>query len=285
MDGIYVVADYGQVGDLAWTELRIALASQCRGWQMFSTVVPKFNTPAAGFVAAQIARGLDRINACILINVDPRTDNRKVVRDGAGAPFVCAVLDNGVLVFSPNAGYSLAFLKSRIKNLYILHNGGANGQFRSRDLFPGLMAQVERTGFVGFQKFDLAKIPDPPTQVVGYVDGYGNVKTTMTRSQARVAGWRPGKKMYVMMGSRRKVEVHCAASIMGVLPGQLALAPGSSGDKNNPYMELAVRATGPSCVRSGAHSLSFPQPGTKFDLQSVAKVSASKKVSKRAVRA
>lgn len=273
METVHVVADYGPVGDLAWSELYAALMRQLLGWQMIATVVPKFNTVAAGFASAQLARGLNSTSDGILINVDPRTDSGTPVADGAGAPFVCAVLDNGVRVFSPNAGYCLSFLRPRIKACYLLHAGGANGQFRSRDLFPRLMALVTRNGlqkskwFDGFNQFDLAKIPDSPPQVVAFVDGYGNVKTTMTLSQAIAEGWEPGKALLVAVGRRAKRRVQCASSIMGVAPGQFVFAPGSSGDPSDPYMEFAMRTTGPGCRRTGFSSLGYPASGTSFTLQ------------------
>lgn len=273
MDTIHVVADYGQPGDLAWAELSAALSAPILGCQMIPVVVPRFNTIAAGFVAAQLARRLNRPGNGILINVDPRTDHTRPVADGAGAPFVCAVLKNDLLVFSPNAGHSLSSLKAHIRACYLLHEGGANGQFRSRDLFPGLMALVVRKGltkskwFDGFNQFDLAKIPDLPAQVVGYVDGYGNVKTTMTLSHAIAAGWEPYAEMLVCINGSAMEIVSCARSIMGVAPGQFVLAPGSSGDPENPYMEFAVRSTGPDCTQSGARILGYPKPGAHFSLQ------------------
>ena len=268
MDTIHVVGDYGPAGEMAWSELDIAFSAPTLACRVVPTVVPKFNTIAAGFVAAQLSRGLNRACDCLLVNVDPRTDNDRPVSDGSGAPFVGAVLESGLRVFSPNAGHCLSFLKPRIKACYLLHDGCAHGQFRSRDLFPRLIAQVTRQGFGERDAFDRSKIADAPLQVVGFVDGYGNVKTTMTRGQAIASGWAPGKALFVAVGRKGKRKVLCASSIMGVLPGEFVLAPGSSGDPNDPFMEFAVRAIAGSSGRlSGVSRLGYPEPGTRFDLR------------------
>ncbi len=266
MEMIHVVGDYGPIGDLAWAEVRSAFGRQLLGWKMLPTVVRKFNTIEAGFVAAQLARGLNAASEGMLINVDGRTDHCRAVADGAGAPFICAVLKSGLKVFGPNAGCSFAFLKSEIAQCYLLHDGNGSGQFRSRDRFPKLMAHCDRKGFEDFTSFDLANIHHPPAQVVGYVDGFGNVKIFLTRSQAEDAGWTSGSQMLVRVNGRAMEIVVCAESIMGVLPGQFVFAPGSSGDPKNPFMEFAVRAKSPKCARSGFSMLGYPKPGARVSI-------------------
>lgn len=62
-------------------------------------------------------------------------------------------------------------------------------------------------------------------------------------------------------GADYPMPVTCATSIMGVAPGTLVLAPGSSGDPKNPYMEFAVRSRGSGEDDTGASRLGNPQAG------------------------
>lgn len=265
MERVYLVADYSD--RLAYTEVDVALAVVFPGVQVISTNVPPFRTEVAGFVACQIARaGLDPQRHCLLINVDGRTHTDQPLVNGEGAPFVCVTLDSGLRVFSPNAGSSLSLLKSRIVACHQLSNGNSKSQFRSRDGFPQLMARVVRGANGNFPDLALDQIPDfnPPESLVLWVDGFGNVKTSITRSQAVRLGWKSGAQIMLMVGGRgadHPVQVSCANSIMGVAPGTLVWAPGSSGNPDDPHMEFAVRSHGPGDDDCGAKRLSNPAPG------------------------
>lgn len=190
-----MVADYGDI--LAYSEVDAALATRFPGVQVIPTNVPSFQTVIASFVDSQIARQpLDPERHCILINVDGRTHTDKPLPNGEGAPLVCATLDSdsGLLVVSPNAGFSLSLLKPRIRECYVFNNGNGGSQFRSRDVFPGclFMAKALRSANRSqLPALPLAKIPDldPAQPLVLWVDGFGNVKTSITRVQARQLGW------------------------------------------------------------------------------------------------
>ena len=264
LERIYLVADYGD--GLAYAEVDAALASQFPRVQVICVDVPRFETVVAGFAASQIARArLDPERHCILINVDGRTHTDKPLTNGEGAPFVCATLDSDLRVFGPNAGDSFSFLRRRIVACQKLSNGNGKSQFRSRNVFPELMARVLRGANGRFPDLPLDQIPklSPPPMVL-WVDGFGNVKTALTLSQAKQLGWKSGASLMLMVGGRGAdyaVPVTCADSIMGVKPGTLVWAPGSSGDPQDPYMEFAVRARGPNDDDSGAARLSNPRAG------------------------
>lgn len=265
MERVYLVADYGD--GLAYTEVDAALSVRFPGVQVIPTNVLPLRTEVAGFVTAQIARrALDPQRHCILINVDGRTHTDKPLPNGEGAPFVCATLDSGLRVFSPNSGYSLSWLKGRMVTCQKLSDGNGGSQFRSRDVFPQLMSAVIGGANGNFPDLPLDQIPDfdPAEPLVLWVDGFGNVKTSITRAQAKPLGWKPGAAFNLMVGgpgADYPMPVTCATSIMGVAPGTLVWAPGSSGDPANPYMEFAVRSCGPGDDDSGAKRLSNPVPG------------------------
>lgn len=256
LEVVYVVADYGD--PLAFAEVDAALVTQFPWVRTVPVHVPKYRTDVAGFVASQLARrALDPRRAAILINVDGRTHTAEPLPDGAGAPFVCATLDSGLRVFSPASGFCLNFLRRRIVCAEVLLSSAGSGQFRSRDNFPPLMAEVFRGNGHARAPFPLDQIPEfqPAQPVVLWIDGYGNVKTSITYTQAEALGWKPGQVIEIRVGGRGAdfaKLVACATSIMGVPPDTFVFAPGSSGDPANPYMEFAVRASGPECSETGA---------------------------------
>ena len=67
----------------------------------------------------------------------------------------------------------------------------------------------------------------PPVQssVIAYIDGYGNLKTTLSYDANKV---RPGKRVHVRVNDRKQ-EATVSDGAFGVRVGELAFAPGSSG--------------------------------------------------------
>lgn len=101
-------------------------------------------------------------------------------------------------------------------------SGGS--QFRSRDIFAGAFAQLV-TGDespLGEKVPDTA-VPPPPEGCIAYVDGYGNLKTTLAG-----AGLQPGTTVSVRTGEVER-EAMVAGGGFEVPDGELAFAPGSSG--------------------------------------------------------
>ena len=91
-------------------------------------------------------------------------------------------------------------------------------QFRSRHVFPQAAGAIA-LGLPAALGHDLdpESIPSPPVSAVAYVDGYGNLKTTIAYDPNRV---RPGKRQH---------EATVSDGAFAVPHGELAFAPGSSG--------------------------------------------------------
>ena len=68
-------------------------------------------------------------------------------------------------------------------------------------------------------------IPDPSSSSVAYVDGHGNMKTTMSYDHQQV---RPGKRIRLRLGEITQ-EVTASYGVFAVSHGELAFAPCSSG--------------------------------------------------------
>jgi len=222
---VHIIADYGP-GDLAWAEVVQRLKRSLPDAEPLCTPVPPFATLAAGFCVAQLGLNDAPSNMFIYHNVAPRADHPTARRANAGERLAFARLPTGVRVIGVNAGYTFAFVRDVAEELRWAAVAEAGSQFRSRDLFP----QVASAIMCGqpqslAERIPPAEMPAVPSHRIAYIDGYGNLKTTIT--QGTLAG--PcGITLRVRIGAVEHDAVLSDGSF-AVETGQLAVAPGSSG--------------------------------------------------------
>jgi S-adenosylmethionine hydrolase len=222
---VHIIADYGQ-GDLAFAEVVQRIKSLLPDAEPVLIPVPPFATLAAGFCIAQLGLNPAPAGTLIYHNVAPREDDDDARRDNAGERLAFARLPTGVRVVGVNAGHAFSFVRDAAEELRWAAVAAEGSQFRSRDLFPQAAAAIalgQPDALAG--PIDRASIPDVPSSRVAYVDGYGNVKTTLERGMIRESGAAP---IRVRIGETEREAIVSDGSF-AVAPGQLALAPGSSG--------------------------------------------------------
>jgi hypothetical protein len=204
------------------------------------TPVPPFATLAAGFCVAQL--GLNEAPAGTLIyhNVAPREDDAEARSGNAGERLAYARLPTGVRVIGVNAGWAFSFVRDAAEELRWAAAPSEGSQFRSRDLFPqaaGAIALGHPEALA--DAMGPGDVADVPEARIAYVDGYGNIKTTIasSRTSARSVRVRIGKVA---------LDAIVTDGSFAVQPRQLAFAPGSSGWPLNGgaplrWMELFLR--------------------------------------------
>ena len=179
---ISLIADYG-TGDPAFTEVTQRLMMALPASQIYLLSVPPFSTLATGFWIAQLGLNPGPEERLIYHNCAPRRDDKEPRPDSEGEGLTYALLPNGVKVVGVNAGYTLSFIKNQAKALHIVNVSRGGSQFRSRDVFPGAAAAIAKGDFsVVGEALKPEQIPDPPTDRVAWIDGYGNIKTTTNLS-------------------------------------------------------------------------------------------------------
>lgn len=234
---IQLIADYG-VEDPAFGEVIQKLTLLHRSARIVRTSVPPFSTISTGFWTAQYALVNPIPGMVIYTNTAPRKDIAVQRIENEGERLDYALLDNGVKIVGVNAGYCFSFVKSQIKEFYRVNVSNKGSQFRSRDFFPeaviGLGMGDEK--FLG-PKLDVSMIPDVPTRRIAWIDGYGNMKTSMRQSEMN--GIQVGKPILVTLGSMKRTAYYSDGSF-SVREGELAFSPGSSGGKDR-FMELFLR--------------------------------------------
>lgn len=239
---VHIIADYG-FGDLAFAEVVQRLKFYLPDAEPMLTPVPAFSTLAAGFCIAQLGLNDAPPGTIIYHNVAPRQDDPQARSGNAGERLAFAQLPTGVRVIGVNAGHAFAFVRDLAEELRWAAVPAAGSQFRSRDLFPQAASAIA----LG-QPDALAEviqpqdIPDVPVNQIAYIDGYGNLKTTI---QHEAVADRDGSTIKVTIDGVVQEAIVSDGSF-AVEPGQLAFAPGSSGwmsAQNQPvrWMELFLR--------------------------------------------
>ncbi|HJU06555.1 MAG TPA: hypothetical protein VJ692_15510 [Nitrospiraceae bacterium] len=230
----HIVADYGN-GDLAFAEVIQRIKIHLPDAEPVLTPVPAFCTLAAGFCIAQLGLNEAPPGTIIYHNVAPREDSEEVRQGNAGERLSYARLPTGVRVIGVNAGYALSFVRHEAEKLRWASAPAEGSQFRSRDLFPQAAAAIA-LGRPQALAEDMAHedIPDVPANRIAYIDGYGNLKTTI-RFDPSVH--KAGTTVRVRIN-----DVEQAATVsdgtFAVEHGQMAFAPGSSGWTTRGHGEL-----------------------------------------------
>ncbi|TWA55996.1 hypothetical protein FBZ84_12567 [Azospirillum baldaniorum] len=222
---VHIIADYGPAGDLAFAEVVQRIKLHLPDAEPILTPVPPFATLAAGFCIAQLGLNDAPAGTIIYHNVAPREDAEEAREANAGERLAFARLPTGVRVIGVNAGHTFSFVRDAADELRWAAVPAAGSQFRSRDLFPHAAAAIAigRPDAMG-DTLGLHDVPDVPAGVIAYIDGYGNLKTTL----------RAADQPHAAAAVRLRIGGYEHEATMGngtfaVPHGRMAFAPGSSG--------------------------------------------------------
>lgn len=239
---VHIIADYGQ-GDLAFAEVVQRIKYYLPDAEPMLTPVPAFSTLAAGFCVAQLGLNEAPAGTIIYHNVAPRADDEEARRGNAGEGLAFARLPTGVRVIGVNAGEAFSFVREQAEELRWAAVAAEGSQFRSRDLFPQAAAAIAlgQPDALG-EEIDRALIPAVPVNRIAYIDGYGNLKTTISRDASDV---RSGSRVRVRIDVTQRAAMTSDGNFE-VEHGEMAFAPGSSGWKDSGgaeirWMELFLR--------------------------------------------
>jgi S-adenosylmethionine hydrolase len=239
---INLIADYG-IGDPAFTEVTQRLNQKLPSAQIHCLSVPPFSTLATGFWNAQLGLNPGAPQRLIYHNCAPRQDNPEARFDNEGEGLTYVKLKNEVQVVGVLAGYTLSFLKKEALQINTIQVSRGGSQFRSRDVFPQAAAAIALGDYslLG-ETISPTQIPEPPSDRVVWIDGYGNIKTTIPASSIDLP---LSAKVIVRVGDVVSDAIYSDGSFR-VPEGTLAFAPGSSGwqtsDGNKvTWMELFLR--------------------------------------------
>jgi len=225
---VYVIADYGDLHDLAFAEVTQKLYHELEDKDVaISTfAVPAFDTVATGFALAQTA-----INTKLgskhkfYVNTAPRKDDLTPRVKNSGEGLAYAKLFNGVEIVAVNSGYSLSFIKDAATEIREIHCDRDGSQFRSRDVFPPAFGLIAHGDYSKLGADIRDAVPDAPDDAVCYTDGYGNMKCSVDPAKLEAM---KGQDVSLDINGRT-FAARVAEGIFGVADGQFCFSKGSSG--------------------------------------------------------
>ena len=258
---IHMIMDYAP-GDLALAEVVSALAAQIPAdYHWHVTSVHSFDTISTGFTLAQLGNQSEELrpkDTIIYANCAPRKDRREARSNNEGEGLLYGVLRSGVKVLVVNSGYSLSFVRSELEELWTINCDTGGSQFRSRDNFPQIVGKAARgdTSFLIDQLNPAEVISPPPVSAVGYIDSFGNLKTTIRNGDPLLSELTPGQRVSISINGV-EMTATLASGSFNVKEGDIALAPGSSGH-NKKFWEIFQRGG------SAWHTYKKPRPGAEI---------------------
>ncbi len=208
------------------------------------------------------------LDTIIFQNTDPRIQTDESVEQAKGAEFIIVKLVSGMYVCGPNAGYDYSLIRQKIEKSYRYPGLDKGSQFRSRDLYSRVSAHLmdELEDELELEEIPVNNIPGLQDYYVGHIDNYGNIKTTVTHEDLK-GKHQLGDLISVQLN---KVTKHAryVSNLFGGTPGELVIYPGSSGSKNNPFIEISVwRHFTEENPTTGLIEFSHPRPGQKVELK------------------
>ncbi len=179
-------------------------------------------------------------NTVIFENTDPRLQKTERAEKAQGASFVVARLEDGIFVCGPNAGYDFSIFKTRIEKLYIYQDLDKGTQFRSRDFYTRIAAHLMENmeDELDLEEISLNNIPELTGFFVGHIDNYGNIKTTIKHEDLK-GKHEYGEEIEIDINNTKKKAIY-VDNLFGGEVGKLVIYPGSSGEKDNPYLEISA---------------------------------------------
>jgi hypothetical protein len=228
------------------------------------TSVGSFETISTGFALAQLSmadKELRPERLVVFANAAPRQDRRAARENNEGEGLLYGKLKNGVEIVAVNSGFSLSFIRDDLTELWSTDAEVHGSQFRSRDFFPRIVASAVHAKY-DFKQHKLEPwqvVPDAPEEVIGYIDSFGNLKTTYRNGGKTLSTLKSGDRIKVNIGGIVRAATVATGSF-NVMEGDLAFAPGSSGHEKR-FWELFKRGG------SAWNEFGRPAVGTKIVIE------------------
>ena len=230
------------------------------------TSVPSLDTMALGFVTGQLAYADTNGRRMVIYgNCAPRRTSEKAQKNNIDHGIKYAKLKNGVEIINVWSDHAFGFVKKDIVEFRDINCPNSGSQFRSRDFFPLAVAKIINGDYTELgAQLPIEEIPEIPSNMIAWTDGFGNMKTTMRMSDIQKLGLQPGDKVQVILNNVSMVGV---VSIGGfqVDRGVLAINAGSSGYAD-PFIEFFLRVHQIS-EKTAAVRFGYPTGATEFEIK------------------
>lgn len=266
---LHVICDY-RAGGMEFGEITNRLQYHLdtpHAVRIHPTEVPPLDTMAIGFVTAQYAYAPHRGKMVIYGNAAPRRDSVKAKKSNIDHGIKYARLKNNVEIINVWSEYAYGFVKKDIVEFREIACPNSGSQFRSRDFFPERVARIVNGDHSDLTtELNIANIPEISHNLVAWTDGFGNIKTTMRKSDLDQMGFAIGQSVQVICNGVSMLGV-IATGGFTVDRGVLAVNAGSSG-YDDPFVELFLRVHQMS-EKTAAVRFDYPAGGTEVEIKRV----------------
>lgn len=266
MKKLIVLADWA--GDsLSCQEFRCVVEGYLKNPQMgnINFVISTSSTVHTAFLLSQLVETEERYGrpqeTVMIQNTDPR------IKSAKGSEFVILQLVSGIFICGPNTRYNYSIIKPKINEIYLYRGLNDGSQFRSRDLYSRVCAHLmdEMEDEMELEETHTDIIPELRGYYIGHIDNFGNIKTTIKKEDLK------GKYEF---GDRIKISINKVVkealfvdNLFGATVGELVIYPGSSGPKDNPYLEITIwRHFTEENPTTGIYAFDNPRPGAEIFL-------------------
>lgn len=264
---LHVICDYA-IGGMEFGEINTRLQyhlEKPHAVRIHPTSVPSLDTMAIGFVTAQYAFAPNHGKMFIYGNAAPRRGSTKATKTNSDNGIQYARLDNGVEIVNVYSEFAFGFVKSHIVEYRNIDCPNEGSQFRSRDFFPERVARlINGDRSILTDELDANDIPEIPHNMVAWTDGFGNIKTTMRKSDIEKMGLKMGQPVQVICNGVSMTGV-IALGGFSVDRGVLAVNAGSSGYED-PFIELFLRVHHMT-EKTAAVRFDYPAGGTELEIK------------------
>lgn len=275
MKKLIIVADWA-ADSLTCEEIHLAVEGFLKDPTNFSDISFVSSTPSTihtSYLLSQVVEIEERFGrpreTVVFQNTDPRLHTSGKVEEAKGADFIVLRLQSGLYLCGPNAGYDFSLVKSKIDQAFLYRNMDRGSQFRSRDLYSRICAHL----IDGIEKeLDLEEvnadiIPElNGKHYVGHIDNYGNIKTTITRESFK-GKFELGDLVTVTLNNVTQKALY-VPNLFGGGVGKIVIYPGSTGAKDNPYLEVSIWTHfTEDKPQTGVHVFKFPHPGQEIKIK------------------
>lgn len=229
------------------------------------------STIHTGFLVSQVVATEERFgdpqNTILFQNTDPRIYTEESIDLAKGAEFIITRLASNLIVCGPNAGFNYSFIYSKIQKAFTYPGLDKGSQFRSRDLYSRVTAHLTdgMEDEMELEEMHTNMIPRFTDFYIAHIDNYGNIKTTITHEEMKEK-FRFGDLINIKINEVTKTTRY-VNNLFGGRPGELVIYPGSSGNVNNPLIEISIwRHFTEKNTGTGLQSFNNPKPGMKIEL-------------------
>ncbi len=176
----------------------------------------------------------------IFVNTDPRLERHEKADHAEGSRGLIIKLKSGLIVTGPNAGYCFSLIIDKIERIYTYSGLEKGSQFRSRDNYPPLLANLMDylEEDLDLQEASESLIPNYSKHHVGHIDNYGNLKTTIAQSQLK-GKFEYGDNIEITISGARQ-NAKYVDNLFGGSVGELVIYPGSSGNPEDRFLEISA---------------------------------------------